>query len=1326
MSITQKISSLFHRFIGYVNTKWLGQPQQLNVDLIPEITQYFLSAAVEDRVKFLARDDQTQEETFRPVVLREYNARMEDALKIELKQNFARCPALVEIEKSLTTCKLPMNLTDELLASPTSLWQVLRTRGAFTARRLRSHEAQVLFGIILRAVQQFTLDIVRVDYPAKGKGTDVPAEAQKIIRQILRRVDKIARQLESPVEVKSAAKAETELRVAVARAKSAACLPLRPIPTSALEHEDLEKHYVGRPDEDALRLARQIRHADGTILVTGYRGVGKSSFVNRVIFHTLEAQKEFPKDGWIVVPVNVNLAKVAGVQNILRLTLRAVREALLESNSRQPRRIRARDSSEFSSVRLPLRTEEEIEPLEEAYIRATYKVTMSQTNGSERRSELGSSFSVGASKLAAGMVGVELGKFLEAGVKKTKIEKINRELNLLDYDENAAEQDLAKLIYSLATPRPLYGESGGKNVQIKLVFVFDELDKMDVEKGLKPMIEGLKNLFLQQYSVFILVTSKRFYYDLLKDRAIEDAMLNSYFSAIVHVPLLSFAQARKMVENWVDWDATEQLQTKSPEELKLIEQLTRVLVYRSFGNPRDIIRELRLMQEWADTEQPYLTDRLSKSPALQIFAAIQDCVEKTAVPQQSTSVTPRDSDGSVALVSERLVGDEARLEQIRRGLYILTEELINRQTLTLDNRKPDGAKTESVEQKLTNVPASWQHQLEEFLGKITKPATSSSEATPLTKIQQDNFSLLSVDDVRQLAKRLGGYLSLVHDNPDLFPTGEEWGQRRPLFLMQGVDQLRVTNDFYALTGRQALAANPESHQSVSHKTTPEDLRAEAENLAGQASWASQLAAINIISQLPSAKVSSTLEQFLWTVMEKDDEAGHRLAAAERLTPSGLFKENSNRIALIHTEKDERIRSILIRLLGGASNKDSRKLATDTIIQLLKDDTAATARILSDSVAIEALTVLQTVADRDETDAVLKWLIRGLKGELVESTTIKVLTTFAEKFQVDTADKILTTDGVLQFFVQGSSQNVWQQLMAPDSRPSDSTLKLYLREVFRPRPLENAAKLLSAAEKIDVDDLLAYLWEVSLENSEELSSVIFTELLNRRDEQNTSGKTRLLNSLRKTREFQNRLLPSLNRALSKAIDGGKYKDAEADFLRATLKDLETQPEPPPPPKPKFNPADIFKRPTSPYSFGNIETNSERNWNLTVGLIAASAVSFLLAALFFRRGLDAEASFGTVLASRFILFLMDAAIAFPFFQYFLTDKQTKSPADATSSFVGAIAPTVLLVLYVHGKYIAPLTFWTQVVQFLFHLPAVFFAYGALWLPVERRSIRYSSIT
>ncbi len=82
---------------------------------------------------------------------------------------------------------------------------------------------------------------------------------------------------------------------------------------------------------------------------------------------------------------------------------------------------------------------------------------MSHANGSEKRWDLGSSFSIDPGKLLGGsIVGLELGKFLEAGIKNTKTEKINRELSLLDFDENAAEENLARLIQSLATPRPLF------------------------------------------------------------------------------------------------------------------------------------------------------------------------------------------------------------------------------------------------------------------------------------------------------------------------------------------------------------------------------------------------------------------------------------------------------------------------------------------------------------------------------------------------------------------------------------------------------------------------------------------------------------------------------------------------------------------------------------------------------------------------------------------------------------------------------------------------------------------------------------------------------
>lgn len=64
-----------------------------------------------------------------------------------------------------------------------------------------------------------------------------------------------------------------------------------------LAGEALARRYVGR--EDLVRqAAERLCHADaGTILITGYRGVGKTSFVNRVIsavrgFYATEAPTE--------------------------------------------------------------------------------------------------------------------------------------------------------------------------------------------------------------------------------------------------------------------------------------------------------------------------------------------------------------------------------------------------------------------------------------------------------------------------------------------------------------------------------------------------------------------------------------------------------------------------------------------------------------------------------------------------------------------------------------------------------------------------------------------------------------------------------------------------------------------------------------------------------------------------------------------------------------------------------------------------------------------------------------------------------------------------
>ncbi len=339
MSDQFTIHSLYHRSLAYL-TRVIGlEPPERTVEFIPDITDYFFSEAIDDRVKYLASGAVNQEKSFREEVTREYGARVEEAIRQGLRIQPRPWERFVELDNRLAKVKLPASFSNYVDGARESILEFMTIRGTFCQGRLELSEAVTAFGIFLRAMQQVALDIVRVDYPATGTGTEVPRSAEEVIRRILVSVEEFRRLLQTPVELKSLGNAETELRVLVARAKGVACLPLRPIPTAPLSSKDLAEHYVGRPDEQALRLARQIRHADGTILVTGYRGVGKSSFVNRAIYHALGAQEENPSDGWLIVPVTVNLAKVSGVQNILRITLRSLREALLEPNTRKARAI---------------------------------------------------------------------------------------------------------------------------------------------------------------------------------------------------------------------------------------------------------------------------------------------------------------------------------------------------------------------------------------------------------------------------------------------------------------------------------------------------------------------------------------------------------------------------------------------------------------------------------------------------------------------------------------------------------------------------------------------------------------------------------------------------------------------------------------------------------------------------------------------------------------------------------------------------------------------------------------------------------------------------
>ena len=1247
-------------------TRWFrSAPTEHESPLLHELTDYFFGAASDERARIL------RDEALRQGIFDQYRDLLEQNIKLEIKSLLQKYELdyFTDFEQKLNSLKLPDKLTDSLFNNGEGLGALMRYRGWVIRRPLNASEVRTISSVVLRAVQLTALDIVRT-YPLTIDVPRVQKTTEDVIATVLSRVDSISR-TELPVPaVRRLLETQTELSVLVARSRGGAYLPLRSIPTAPLTDADLANHYKGRSDAEEQRLSRQIRHTDGTILVTGYRGSGKSSFVNRAIFHALQAQENGPQDGWLIVPVTVNLAKVSGIQHILRLTLRAVREALLEPEKLEARYYpRPTTAESENGVRLPLNYETEIAPLHDAYVRATMKVTLNRSIDDESSREIGSSLSFAPGKLMA-VAGFDLGKLFSAAVSRKRVAKVSRSLSMLDYDENAAEDDIAKLIKNLAKERPIT-DRDGTPVRIKLVFVFDELDKMD-DKGLEKMIEGLKNLFLQQHSVFILVTSKSFYYKLIKERAIEDAMLGSYFSSVVHVPLMTFDQTLQIVSDWVDRSGTDLLTTLTPEENKLLEQLTRSLVYRSFGNPREIIRHLRNMNEWgAYDSRPYLSERAVRGAPFQIYAAIQECIEKVAVPQSSTARS--ESDGTV-LASERLVGDEARLEQIRRGLYILVEQLIDQQTLSLD-------------------------------------------PTALAVLQQTNFSLITVNEVRDMARRLGFFLSKMHEAlPDEVFSALGSGKRQLFMDPQTSDVLRVTPDFYRLTGRQVVAqATDTAEPATPENRSDVDLIKDAEKLAKQPGWVEQSSAIrNIKAVRDPSKLPLSLKDFLLGVAQTDKDPTHRLAAAEQLPHVAFFNQSLDLIKLITAEKDDRVLNAYLSRLGAASTQSHRKRATDTLIELLKLDKAASsqARRLTGDRAVVVLDALKSVANRDVTTDLLDWISDVRETDFVIRTALSTLDVIGEKFKVDLAEKIILNEKWLTEFNRGASDSVTSQFM-----PEYVARFHYLRDLLRSRPVDYAAALREVNPTINVTALLAHAYDLAFDaRDERLPVEVLTNLVKDGMPQAVTAQ-RIEDALKQTNEFSSRLLPYLTTQIEVLAAKGQLTEADAKPLRKIINELAT---PDPAPTPARSVLQEFEANLSSrrewarqFEKETGKRKSERD-SLKGGLaVWGGVIAFLIGAYLYRRDLPEAATWFKVAASRVLLFLADFTIFFTVVVPF-TKSRTKpsSTLSTTDRFKGQTLLIAAGLFYVHGKFIATLVSRNQLWQFLINLPAIILFFYA-WL-------------
>ncbi|MEV6107524.1 serine/threonine-protein kinase [Streptomyces sp. NPDC051940] len=336
-------------------------------------------------------------------------------------------------------------------------------------------------------------------------------------------------------------------------------LPVGDAAIPPLGHADLVK-----------RLRERLRFSHGgTFLVTGFRGVGKSTLVLRAL---AQAAEEWRGDNEELVIVHLSVARSMTPDQLLFAVVRRIFETLGDHGllQRLPREVR--------------------EPLLLAYTRTSlsYKEMHSDTR------EAGGAAGFGAQQGPLAAVAPNL------NIAGKRIRAQAMEASFLAYSETDVEHDLMRIIRLLSglegpdsRPRRLLRRRRDRRLRVHPVIVLDEIDKLtdnreEALREFEELLGRLKNVLTTRGAHFLVVAGPD-----LHDRAILDTdrgngVYESVFAWRMYVPCL--------------WNAPEALVRgltgMSQVDVGSLLEFIAYLRFKSRGVPRRLLQEFNGLIQW--------------------------------------------------------------------------------------------------------------------------------------------------------------------------------------------------------------------------------------------------------------------------------------------------------------------------------------------------------------------------------------------------------------------------------------------------------------------------------------------------------------------------------------------------------------------------------------------------------------------------------------------------------------------------------------------------------------------------------------------------------
>ncbi len=333
----------------------------------------------------------------------------------------------------------------------------------------------------------------------------------------------------------------------------------------------------------------------GTFLVTGFRGVGKSTLIEQAL---AEIAADHPR-GRRVLPVVLSVARPLETERLLFAIVRRVFEELTEAGILES---------------LPAATRQR---LVLAYMRTSLSFKETRADATERTA----SVDLDLAKIARlNPVGMAIPK---VGMSTKRSRSLATEAAFLAYSETDVEHDMTRIVGMLsavpsaAPRRRLLLRRPLKPLDLQLIVVLDEVDKLTaLQDGLEKvelLLSGIKNVVTMRGAHYLVVAGPDLHDRVLRDSGRGNSIYESIFAWRTYVPCSWSAPGRLL----------EDLGLPPASAGGVVEEFEKYLRYKSRGVLRRLLQELNSFVVWDEDRTPHLRIGPRSDEAITFYARLE-------------------------------------------------------------------------------------------------------------------------------------------------------------------------------------------------------------------------------------------------------------------------------------------------------------------------------------------------------------------------------------------------------------------------------------------------------------------------------------------------------------------------------------------------------------------------------------------------------------------------------------------------------------------------------------------------------------------------------